>query len=246
MAPRRSSSSMVSLTGISSAVVTMTTPVWAGSSRMSSIHLVWSRTRPTWTRSLMACGAASWPTMWPGGRGVDHDEVVVALAHLVAELADGEDLLHPRRGVGHEVERAGQRTEPGDEGHAQLQSRGTPAASPRCSSPWPRAPWCTSRASKRERGGLERRGQRALGVDLADQACLPRAAASSARAAAMVVLPTPPLPVTNRSRRSSRSPGSGVEPGHGSDGRARRRLRRSVGQPPKPIRRSPSATPTST
>ncbi len=67
-----------------------------GSERMSSIQSVWLRIRPTLTRSLMACGAASWPTMWPDGRGVDHDQVVVALAHLVAELADGQDLPHAR------------------------------------------------------------------------------------------------------------------------------------------------------
>ena len=56
---------MVSLTGISSGVVTMTSPVWAGSERMSSIQSVWERISPTRTSSLMAWGAASWPTMWP-------------------------------------------------------------------------------------------------------------------------------------------------------------------------------------
>ena len=50
-----------------------------------------------------------------GRLGVDDDEVVVALAHLVRELADAEDLLDARRGVGHEVERAGQRADPPDE-----------------------------------------------------------------------------------------------------------------------------------
>ena len=52
-------------TGISSAVVTTTTPVWAGSARMSIIHRVWSRTSPTCTRSLIVHGAESWPAMWP-------------------------------------------------------------------------------------------------------------------------------------------------------------------------------------
>ena len=51
--------------------------------------------------------------MWPVAGGVDDDEVVVALAHLPAELADGEDLLHAGRGVGDEVERPGQRPDPG-------------------------------------------------------------------------------------------------------------------------------------
>ena len=38
-------------------------PGAAGSERMSSIQSVWVRIRPTFTRSLMAWGAASWPTM---------------------------------------------------------------------------------------------------------------------------------------------------------------------------------------
>jgi hypothetical protein len=51
----------------------------------------------------------------PGRLGVDDDEVVVPLADLVGELADGEDLLHARRGVGDEVERPRQRADPADE-----------------------------------------------------------------------------------------------------------------------------------
>ena len=53
--------------------------------------------------------------------GVDDDEVVVALAHLVGELADGEDLLDARRGVGDEVERAGERADAPDERHLDEQ-----------------------------------------------------------------------------------------------------------------------------
>ncbi len=59
----RWTSSSVSLTGISSGVHTATRPVWRGSERMSSIQSVWLRMRPTLTRSLMAWGAASCPTM---------------------------------------------------------------------------------------------------------------------------------------------------------------------------------------
>ena len=58
-------SSSVSLTGISSGVQTATRPVWRSSERMSSIQSVWLRISPTLTRSLMACGAASCPMMWP-------------------------------------------------------------------------------------------------------------------------------------------------------------------------------------
>ena len=58
-----------------------------------------------------------------GGDGVDDDQVVAALAHLPQELADGEDLLDARRRVGHEVERASERTEPGDERDLQLEAQ---------------------------------------------------------------------------------------------------------------------------
>ena len=61
----RPASSMVSLTGISSGVHTATRPVVRESDRISSIQSVCDRIRPTFTRLLMACGAASWPTMWP-------------------------------------------------------------------------------------------------------------------------------------------------------------------------------------
>src|SRR5262245_8893828 len=61
----RPASSMVSTTGISSVVVTITRPVTSGSSRMARIHRVWSLTTPTCTSSWIVCGAASCPTMWP-------------------------------------------------------------------------------------------------------------------------------------------------------------------------------------
>ena len=40
--------------------------------------------------------------------GIDNDEVVMVRTYLVADLADGEDLLHAGSGIGHEVERLGQ------------------------------------------------------------------------------------------------------------------------------------------
>ena len=58
-------SSRVSETGISSGVVTMTSPVWSGSPRIWLIQSVCDLMRPTLTRSLMTCGAESWLTMWP-------------------------------------------------------------------------------------------------------------------------------------------------------------------------------------
>ena len=61
-----------------------------------------------------------------GGRGVDHDEVPAGaaldrLAHLPADLADGEDLLHPRRGGGDEIEHPGERPEPADDRHLEVE-----------------------------------------------------------------------------------------------------------------------------
>ena len=40
-------------------------PVTSGSSRMSVIHAVWSRTIPTLTSSRITRGAPIWATMWP-------------------------------------------------------------------------------------------------------------------------------------------------------------------------------------
>ena len=105
---RRPASSIVSATGISSGVVT----IRAGHGRRR-------RGSPASTGSARGpCPPARAPG-WPGGppagpgcargHGVDHDEVVVVLPHLVAELADGEDLLDARRRRRHEVEAAGER-----------------------------------------------------------------------------------------------------------------------------------------
>ena len=61
-----------------------------------------------------------------GGRGVDDHEVPVGpaldrLADLPADLADGEDLLHSRRGIGHEVEHVGDRPDAPHHGDAQVE-----------------------------------------------------------------------------------------------------------------------------
>ena len=111
---------MVSVTGISSGVATTTRPVRTGSERIASIQSVCERMRPTWTSVLIACGAARWPTTWPVADGVDDDEVVVALADLVAELADGEDLLDTGRRGRHEVEHPRHRPDPPHDRDAQV------------------------------------------------------------------------------------------------------------------------------
>ena len=82
---------------------------------MSVIHAVWSRTMPDLDELADHPRRADLGDDVPARLGVDDDEVVVPLADLVGELADGEDLLDARRGVGDEVERAGERTDAADE-----------------------------------------------------------------------------------------------------------------------------------
>ena len=102
------------------------------------------------------------------GRRVDDDEVVVALAHLVAELADGEDLAHAGSGGGHEVEGLGQRADPPDDGDAQMELQ---VLAQRGLGVHRHRPDPGRHLSRREVGRrrLEERGHVALGVDLADQ-----------------------------------------------------------------------------
>jgi hypothetical protein len=62
-----------------------------------------------------------------GGGGVDDHEVPAGpaldrLADLPADLADGEDLLHPGGGGGHEVEGLGHRPDPAGDGHLQVEA----------------------------------------------------------------------------------------------------------------------------
>ncbi len=61
----RSTSSIVSATGISSGVVTTFTAVIAGSASSSDSHCVCVRSGPTSTRSRIASAAPSWATMCP-------------------------------------------------------------------------------------------------------------------------------------------------------------------------------------
>ena len=163
--------------------------------------------------------------------GVDDDEVVVALAHLVGELADGEDLLDARRGVGDEVERAGQRADAADERDLDEQ-------------PQVLAQRVLGVHRHREQvGGRRSRGSNASGV-------VSNAAASA--------------PLASISHTSVRLPGAGAEVGErgGDRGLADAALAgdeqqlaveqvaagavMARGQPPKPMRRSPSVVPIST
>ena len=128
--------------------------------------------------------------------GVDDHEVVVPLAHFEAELPDAENFLHAGRGIRHEVEGLGQRADPADERDLDEEPQILP-----------KRIFGTHRHREqvgRDLGGFEpevvftreqQRGRlwrpfrrRAFGDRLR--------AATSASAAAIEVLPTPPLPVT--------------------------------------------------
>ena len=57
-----------------------------------------------------------------GGRRVDDDEVVVPLFHLPGEFADGDDLPHPGRGGGDEIEEPGQGADAGYQRQFELEA----------------------------------------------------------------------------------------------------------------------------
>ena len=88
---------------------------------MSSIQSVWVADEPDLDQIVDRLRRGQQPDDVTGRRRVDHHQVVVALAHLVAELADGEDLADTRGGGGHEVERLGQRPDPADHRDPQLE-----------------------------------------------------------------------------------------------------------------------------
>jgi hypothetical protein len=95
----------------------------------------------------------------------------VLLAHLVGELADGEDLLHARRRVGDEVEGAGERTDLGEQRDLQLEAQ---VLLERLLGVHRHRPQARLELPGRE-GGLPRLvevGQVALGVDLAHEGAL--------------------------------------------------------------------------
>ena len=182
-----------------------------------------------------------------GGRRVDDDEVVVALADLVAELADGQDLPDARRGGGDEVERLGQRPDPADDRDLQVElevlaqrrlgvhRHGEDAGRDLA-------------LGEPGRRGLEERREVALGVDLAGQHPLPalggqlgqRGGDRRLADAALAGDEDQPAGPRGRGRSPPRPPGRRT--GHG-----RRGSRREGGQgAPNPTRRSLTGAPTST
>ncbi len=119
----RSASSRDSLTGISSGAATMTAPVVAGSSRISTQPGRLVPDQPHLDQLPDGLRGRELGHDVAGGRGVDHDEVVVLLPGLPDHLADGQDLLDPRGGVGHEVQRARQGPDAGHQRDLDLEAQ---------------------------------------------------------------------------------------------------------------------------
>ena len=114
-------SSSVSFTGISSGVVTATRPVLLRIGEDVEHPVGLAADQAHLDQIVDGLGRRQLADDVPAGRRIDHDQVVVALSHLVAELAHGQDLPHARCGRGHEVERLGQRPDAPHHRDAQLQ-----------------------------------------------------------------------------------------------------------------------------
>ena len=169
----------------------------------------------------------------PAGLGVDDDEVVVPLAHLVGELADGEDLLDARRGVGDEVERPGERADAPDERHLDEQPQVLLERVLGVHRHREQAGVELARL-ERQRRGVERRGERALGVHLAHERALAGPGGQVGERGGDGRLADAALAGDEQQAAVEERP-----PSRGTGSRRRR-------QPPKPMRRSPSFVPSST
>ena len=118
----------------------------------------------------------------PGRLGVDDDQVVVALSHLVAQLADRQDLLDaraPRRRRSRRCGRAGRScrasgTLTNSRRYSRSESSVFIAIANRFGS--------TSRGTNVERRGVEGVGERTLGVHLAHERAAPAAGSEFGRA----------------------------------------------------------------
>ena len=125
LARSAATSSIVSLTGISSGVGDDVERGERGIGEQLDHPVGLVADRPDVHELLDRVGGVELGDHVTGRGGVDDDEVPVGaalerLAHLPADLADGEDLLHARRGVGDEVEHARERAEPPEHRHAQV------------------------------------------------------------------------------------------------------------------------------
>ena len=194
---------------------------------MSIIQPVWSRTRPDLHQLADHLRGTDLGDDVTARLGVDDDEVVRALAHLVAQLADGEDLLHAGRRVGDEVERAGQRADASDQRDAHEQPQVLAQRVLGVHRHREQVRFDLS-GLEPQRRGVEGVGERALGVHLADE----RALAGAGRE------------LGERSRDGGLADAAlaGDEEELAIE---ERRVQSRQRQPPKPMRRSPSGVPTS-
>ena len=142
-----------------------------------------------------------------------------------------EDLLDPRRGVGDEVERAGQRADAPDERHLDEQPQVLAQRVLGVHRHREQVGVDLARL-ERQRRGVERGGERALGVHLAHQRALAGAGAEVGERGGDRRLADAALAGDEQQAAIEQIAGHGERPGRD--------------QPPKPMRRSPSLVPTST
>ena len=179
-----------------------------------------------------------------GRLGVDHDQVVRALAHLVAQLADAEDLLDAWRRVGDEVERASERTDAPEQRdpHEQPEVLAQRVLGVHRHRQQVRLDQPGLEVQRRRVEGV---GERALGVHLAHE----RATAGAGRemgdggrdrrlADTSLAGDEEELAIEQWGRR--RVPGRTFQPSEPDTP-----VSGAPAQPPKPMRRSPSGVPTS-
>ena len=176
---QRATSSIVSVTGISSGVVTMFTAVTCGIGEQlgDPARLVAQRTDVD--ELLDRVGRAELGDDVAGRGRVDHDDVVLGapldrLAHLPHDLADREDLLHARRRRPATKSSTRERTEPADHRHPHVEAQ---VLAQRRFGVHRHREHAGIDLARREpdRLLLELRGHVALGVDLDEQDALARA-----------------------------------------------------------------------
>ena len=202
--------SPVSWTGISSSTVTRWIAVRVERSRVITAS-AWRLDRPDLGQPGQLVVDVEELGDPAGGRGVQHDRVVLAGALVAAvavgrlvDLAGQQHVAHARGDRGGELDRRRTGRAPCRPGRGGSTCRGTPAAPTRRRWPARRRRRTAGRAGPGDQALLvgQRRDVEELrdalaALDLAQQHGLAaRRPSASARAAATVVLPVPPLPVT--------------------------------------------------
>ena len=116
-----------------------------------------------------------------GGRAVDDDDVPLAAALELLDLAEHDDVVDARRGRGHDVDHAGRRQPLGDPPEAVLAEVLLEGG---------------RRRDRLARQAADQLGEDRLAVELDDEHALAGVGGRSGQTAVTVVLPTPPLPAT--------------------------------------------------